>query len=74
MTPEDVRRDVRQWLADHWDPDLSLLAWRTQLVESGWLASRPRPGLPSGTAVLPHGGRVTRARGLRHDPQRDRSS
>jgi alkylation response protein AidB-like acyl-CoA dehydrogenase len=35
-TPEDVRRDVRAWLGDNWDPDLSLLAWRTKLVESGW--------------------------------------
>jgi len=32
----EVRRDVKQWLADNWDPDLSLLAWRTKLVESGW--------------------------------------
>ena len=33
---DDVRRDVKAWLADNWDPDLSLLAWRTKLVESGW--------------------------------------
>ena len=33
---DDVRRDVKAWLAAHWDPDLSLVAWRTQLVESGW--------------------------------------
>jgi alkylation response protein AidB-like acyl-CoA dehydrogenase len=33
---EDVRRDVKQWLADNWDPDLSLLEWRRKLVESGW--------------------------------------
>ncbi len=32
----DVRRDVKQWLADNWDPDLTLLEWRTKLVESGW--------------------------------------
>jgi alkylation response protein AidB-like acyl-CoA dehydrogenase len=33
---EDVRRDVKQWLAENWDPDLSLLEWRRKLVESGW--------------------------------------
>jgi alkylation response protein AidB-like acyl-CoA dehydrogenase len=35
-TPEDVRAEVKQWLADNWDPDLSLLDWRRKLVESGW--------------------------------------
>jgi alkylation response protein AidB-like acyl-CoA dehydrogenase len=33
---EDVRRDVKAWLEENWDPDLSLLAWRRKLVESGW--------------------------------------
>ena len=33
---EDVRSEVKQWLADNWDPDLSLLDWRRKLVESGW--------------------------------------
>ena len=35
-TPEDVRAEVKQWLADNWDPELSLLEWRRKLVESGW--------------------------------------
>jgi alkylation response protein AidB-like acyl-CoA dehydrogenase len=35
-TSDEVRRDVKQWLADHWDPGLGLLEWRTKLVESGW--------------------------------------
>jgi len=35
-TSDEVRRDVKQWLADNWDPDLGLLEWRTKLVESGW--------------------------------------
>jgi alkylation response protein AidB-like acyl-CoA dehydrogenase len=33
---EDVRSEVKQWLADNWDPDLALLDWRRKLVESGW--------------------------------------
>jgi alkylation response protein AidB-like acyl-CoA dehydrogenase len=32
----DVRAEVKAWLADNWDPDLSLLDWRRKLVESGW--------------------------------------
>jgi len=35
-TPEDVRAEVKQWLADNWDPELSLLEWRRKLVDSGW--------------------------------------
>ena len=35
-TQEDVRSEVKQWLADNWDPDLPLLDWRRKLVESGW--------------------------------------
>jgi alkylation response protein AidB-like acyl-CoA dehydrogenase len=27
---------ARQWLAEHWDPSLGLVEWRTQLVDSGW--------------------------------------
>jgi len=33
---EDVRSEVKQWLADNWDPDLALLDWRRKLVDSGW--------------------------------------
>ena len=36
MTPDAVRADVRAWLVEHWDPDAGLLAWRRQLVASGW--------------------------------------
>ena len=32
----DVRAEVRAWLADNWDPEQSLVAWRTKLVDSGW--------------------------------------
>ena len=33
---EDVRSEVKQWLADNWDPELALLDWRRKLVDSGW--------------------------------------
>jgi alkylation response protein AidB-like acyl-CoA dehydrogenase len=33
-----VREKARAWIADHWDPDLSLLEWRRLLLESGWAA------------------------------------
>lgn len=32
---EQVRAEVRAWLAEHWDPDLPLLEWRERLVASG---------------------------------------
>ena len=33
---EAVRRDVRAWLAKHWDPNATLVAWRNKLADSGW--------------------------------------
>ena len=36
MTPDDVADDVLAWFREAWDPDLSLVEWRTRLVESGW--------------------------------------
>ena len=35
-TAEEVRNEVRAWLADVWDPDLPLAEWRSRLVDSGW--------------------------------------
>lgn len=35
-TAGQVRERVRAWLADNWDPDASLLAWRSRLVDAGW--------------------------------------
>ena len=32
----EVRGEVRAWLKAHWDPNAGLVAWRKQLVESGW--------------------------------------
>ncbi|HLN15679.1 MAG TPA: acyl-CoA dehydrogenase family protein [Acidimicrobiales bacterium] len=34
--PEDVRREVAAWLAEHFDPELPVLGWRGLLADSGW--------------------------------------
>ncbi|HET6910416.1 MAG TPA: acyl-CoA dehydrogenase family protein [Mycobacteriales bacterium] len=31
-----VREELRSWLADNWDPELSLREWRERLADSGW--------------------------------------
>jgi alkylation response protein AidB-like acyl-CoA dehydrogenase len=36
ITVESVRADVRAWAREHWDPSVSLRAWRTLLLEAGW--------------------------------------
>jgi alkylation response protein AidB-like acyl-CoA dehydrogenase len=36
MDIDATRREVTAWLAENWDPDLSLVQWRTRLVDSGW--------------------------------------
>ena len=36
MTDELVRDEVRGWLADNWDPEITLAAWWDRLCESGW--------------------------------------
>ena len=36
--PEDVRSEVRQWLALNWDADLPLVEWRRKLAAEGWIA------------------------------------
>jgi alkylation response protein AidB-like acyl-CoA dehydrogenase len=35
-TESAVARDVRRWLRDTWDPELSVRAWWAHLAESGW--------------------------------------
>ena len=35
-TEESVRSELRAWLEENWDPDLSLVEWRNILVDSGW--------------------------------------
>ena len=32
----DVRGALLQWLQEAWDPELSLVEWRTRLAEAGW--------------------------------------
>jgi alkylation response protein AidB-like acyl-CoA dehydrogenase len=47
-----VRAELRAWLADNWDPELSLAPWRTRLADSGWAF----PGWPrewGGRALSP---------------------
>jgi alkylation response protein AidB-like acyl-CoA dehydrogenase len=39
VNADDVRREARAWIDEHWDPDQPLLEWRRSLTESGW--SRP---------------------------------
>jgi alkylation response protein AidB-like acyl-CoA dehydrogenase len=51
----DVRAEVREWLAANWDPELSLVEWRSKLADSGWgMPQWPRAwygrGLPVGLA------------------------
>ncbi len=36
MDEASLRAEVRDWLAEHWKPDLGLLEWRSMLVDSGW--------------------------------------
>jgi len=36
LTEQDVRAEVRGWLKENWNPDLSLIEWRSKLTDSGW--------------------------------------
>ncbi|MGH9055893.1 MAG: acyl-CoA dehydrogenase family protein, partial [Acidimicrobiales bacterium] len=42
--PESITADLRAWLADAWDPQVSLVEWRRRLAGAGWAA----PSWPSG--------------------------
>jgi alkylation response protein AidB-like acyl-CoA dehydrogenase len=33
---DEVRRELLDWLATSWDPELSLVEWRTRLADAGW--------------------------------------
>lgn len=53
ISEAEVRAEVRAWLKANWDPDMSLLAWRNKLADSGWgMPQWPREwhgrGLPAG--------------------------
>jgi len=49
--------DLNSWVAEHWDPELSLRQWRSLLVDSGFalqaaeLAALGVPGPPDGVGV-----------------------
>src|SRR6202022_2018906 len=52
VSPDEVAAELKQWLAESWDPELSLVEWRTCLLESGWAVPSWAPrwhgrGLPS---------------------------
>ncbi len=34
----DIASEVGNWLAGNWDPELTLIQWRTRLTDSGWAA------------------------------------
>src|ERR1700730_9496956 len=36
VSEADVRAEVRTWLAANWDPEMSLVDWRSKLADSGW--------------------------------------
>jgi alkylation response protein AidB-like acyl-CoA dehydrogenase len=36
VSEAEVRTEVREWLAANWDPDMSLVEWRSKLADSGW--------------------------------------
>lgn len=36
LVETEVRAKARTWLAENWDPDLSLVEWRTKLTDAGW--------------------------------------
>jgi alkylation response protein AidB-like acyl-CoA dehydrogenase len=61
LTPETtaLRRELRAWLRSTWDPEVSLLEWRTRLADSGWAAPTwPREwcgrSLPATLAEMVH--------------------
>ena len=36
MEESNIKRQARDWIESNWNPEQSLLAWRTKLLESGW--------------------------------------
>src|SRR5215467_8200820 len=57
VSEAQVRAEVREWLAANWDPDMSLVEWRSRLADSGWgMPQWPREwygrGLPVGLARM----------------------
>ena len=42
-SPDEVRAEIRAWLAANWKPTYGLVEWRNILVDGGWAS----PGWPS---------------------------
>jgi alkylation response protein AidB-like acyl-CoA dehydrogenase len=40
---DELRKDVRVWLEEHWDPDLSVDEWWRIVAEAGWTAPHFTP-------------------------------
>ncbi len=38
LTAEKIDDALADWVAEHWDPDLTLVEWRTRLAQHGWSA------------------------------------
>src|SRR5258705_5860037 len=36
VSEEQVRAHIRAWFAANWDPEMSLVEWRSNLADSGW--------------------------------------
>lgn len=36
VNAKKLRQELRAWLQSNWDPNASLIQWRTKLTESGW--------------------------------------
>ena len=36
MEESNIKQEARDWIESNWNPEQSLLAWRTKLLESGW--------------------------------------
>ena len=36
LTDDEVRDEVRRFVAEAWDPELTLAEWWDRLAESGW--------------------------------------
>lgn len=43
MTDDQVRDEVRQWLAENWDPKIDRAEWGRRVFESGWAAASWEP-------------------------------
>jgi len=36
VTEQDVRAELREWIAENWDTNMGLIEWRGKLADSGW--------------------------------------